>query len=250
MMHVSLILPAVLCVCPGFAQTVHLQAHAHNDYEHTRPFYDAYENGFRSFEADIHLVGGELHVSHHRPKPSTARTLQALYLKPLDSLRRNADHEEQMILLVDIKTEARATLKKLVETLTTYPGLFRTEKSPPFVQFILSGNRDYSLILATPGLCIDGRPGDLDKGYSADQVPLISDRYDNWMRWSGKGNPDEAELQKLRTLAKRVHAENKKLRLWAIPDREEAWGVLLDAGVDFINTDRLEALNRYLNIRK
>ncbi len=244
-MRLSLILPAVLCVGPGFAQTVHLQAHAHNDYEHTRPFYDAYENGFRSFEADIHLVGGELYVSHHRPKPSAARTLQALYLQPLDSLRRT-NHEEQITLLVDIKTDAIATLKKLVEVLDTYPGLFRTTKSQPFVRFIISGNRDYPLILSTPGLFIDGRPGDLGKGYSTDQVPLISDRYDNWMRWNGKGKPDEAELQKLRTLAKRVHAENKKLRLWAIPDREEAWALLLEAGVDIINTDQLEALNAYL----
>lgn len=230
-------------------QVAHPQAHAHNDYEHTRPFLDAYANGFRSFEADIHLVGGELYVSHHRPKASIMRTLQVLYLRPLDSLRR-MHHEEQITLLIDIKTDARATIKKLVEVLNSYPGLFRTEESPPFVHFIVSGNRDYSLILSTPGLCIDGRPGDLGKGYSADQVPLISDHYGNWMHWNGEGKPDEAELQKLRALASRVHAENKKLRLWAIPDREEAWAVLLDAGVDFINTDRLEALNRYLNIRK
>jgi hypothetical protein len=60
---------------------------------------------------------------------------------------------------------------------------------------------------------------------------------------------DPSDLEKIRTLAQRVHAENKKLRLWAIPDNEEAWGVLLDAGVDLINTDQLEALNAYFNKR-
>ena len=32
-----------------------LRAHAHNDYEHTRPLLDALECGFGSIEADIHL---------------------------------------------------------------------------------------------------------------------------------------------------------------------------------------------------
>jgi len=34
--------------------------------------------------------------------------------------------------------------------------------------------------------------------------------------------------------------------LWAIPDTEMAWKVLLDTGVDLINTDHLPELNAYL----
>jgi len=47
-------------------------------------------------------------------------------------------------------------------------------------------------------------------------------------------------------LAKRVHTEGKKLRLWAIPDNERASEALLNAGVDLINTDKLEKLNAFL----
>jgi hypothetical protein len=36
------------------------RAHAHNDYEHDRPLFDALSNDFKSVEADIWLVGGEL----------------------------------------------------------------------------------------------------------------------------------------------------------------------------------------------
>ena len=39
-------------------------AHAHNDYEHKRPLFDALDRGFCSIEADIYLVGGELLVGH------------------------------------------------------------------------------------------------------------------------------------------------------------------------------------------
>jgi hypothetical protein len=247
---------AAILLSIGFChgQTIHPNAHAHNDYEHTRPLLDALQNGFRSVEADIHLIDGQLYVAHNRPRASEYRTLQALYLDPLDSLWKL--HPEfysansVMLLLVDIKTNATATLPKLLNVLRQYPGLFLPDSPQHFVRVVISGNRDYGMILDSKDLSIDGRPNDLGKGYSSDRMPLISDHYGKWMDWSGRGTPDAADLQELRTLARLVHAENKKLRLWAIPDNEMVWGVLLEVGVDLINTDNLIGLNEYLTRRK
>ncbi|NVJ48512.1 MAG: hypothetical protein HWE07_15355, partial [Cytophagia bacterium] len=47
-----------------FGQTPLPRAHAHNDYEHERPLFDALENGFTSVEADVYLIDGELYVYH------------------------------------------------------------------------------------------------------------------------------------------------------------------------------------------
>jgi hypothetical protein len=231
------------------AQVFHPNAHAHNDYEHPRPLLDALASRFGSVEADIHLIDGDLYVSHHRPRLSEARTFQALYLGPLDSLCKNdvfQGLQQSFILLVDIKTDATRTLEKLIEVLHGYPGLSSPD-SP--VRLVISGNRDYELITKTAGLSIDGRPKDLGKGYSSDKMPWISDHFGNVMHWNGEGDPSTLEVDKVRALARRVHAEGKRLRLWAIPDREEAWGVLLDAGVDVINTDRLDALDEFLRRR-
>lgn len=231
------------------AQRFHSQAHAHNDYEHQRPLFDALAHGFTSVEADVHLMDGELHVSHQRPAPSARRTLRALYLAPLDSLCRRGEFtplERPFILMVDIKTEATRTVEKLIAELDAYPSL--TSPGSP-VRVVISGNRDYALIRKATGLAIDGRPADLDKGFSAQEMPLVSDHFGNVMRWNGKGDPNSSEVEKVRALARRVHAEGKLLRLWAIPDREEAWDLLLDVGVDLINTDRLEALNEFLRRR-
>src|SRR6478672_10049819 len=57
------------------------RAHAHNDYEHTRPLFDALDHGFTSVEADVWLVDGQLFIGHDAPDPT--RTLQSLYLDPL-----------------------------------------------------------------------------------------------------------------------------------------------------------------------
>src|SRR3954470_22936373 len=58
-------------------------AHAHNDYEHARPLFDALDHGFCSVEADVFLAGGKLLVGHTPRDLRPDRTLEALYLDPL-----------------------------------------------------------------------------------------------------------------------------------------------------------------------
>ena len=47
------------------AQVIPLShGHAHNDYVHARPLFEALESGFTSIEIDVYLYKGELKVSH------------------------------------------------------------------------------------------------------------------------------------------------------------------------------------------
>src|SRR5437773_3011311 len=87
--HVIPLVAAALAVAvraddPPAAKAAPLpQAHAHNDYEHARPLFDALDHGFCSVEADIWLTEGGLNVAHDKKDLKPSRTLQALYLDPL-----------------------------------------------------------------------------------------------------------------------------------------------------------------------
>src|SRR5260221_5471082 len=89
-------------------------AHAHNDYEHDHPLFDALRYGFTSVEADIYLVDGKLLVSHTRPI-FKARTLEQLYLSPLDSMIRANQgkvypgYNGPFYLMIDLKSDGQAT---------------------------------------------------------------------------------------------------------------------------------------------
>lgn len=98
----------------------------------------------------------------------------------------------------------------------------------------------------------DGRLGDLGAlEASKDFMPLISD---NWMlhfRWHGSGPGPDDERSKLRAIVERAHARGQRVRFWATPDvpgpaTEAVWLELLRAGVDYINTDQLDALRAFL----
>lgn len=247
---------AILCFITFTASAqirVHPRSHSHNDYEHKRPLLDALANGFMSVEADVHLKEGQLFVSHGKPGKS-ANTLEKLYLKPLDSIRTKNDgwiylnHREPLLLLIDIKTGGEETFLHLLKVLAPFEKCLTTPTRKRAIQVMISGNRPIELIRNDPNhfTSIDGRPDDLGKGYSSEIMPLISENYNKVMKWDGIGTPPPDELIKLKQLANRAHAENKKLRLWAIPDQENAWTVLLDAGVDLINTDKLRELNLFL----
>lgn len=252
----------LLGMAAGRAEPVPLsRAHAHNDYEHARPLFDALDCGFGSIEADVHLVNGTLLVSHDAKDVKEGRTLEALYLAPLrERVRANGGRVYRggptIILLVDVKTEAEATYAALHAVLKTYAEMLTHfvdgAMKPGAITVIVSGNRARATMAAQAVryAALDGRIEDLTGPAAGNAgpslVPLVSD---NWAKvfggkWSGPLSPEVAA--KLKTLVESAHARGQIIRFWNTPDTPEVWGALSKAGVDLINTDRLTELRDFL----
>jgi hypothetical protein len=257
----KLVILVLLISCQSIERVTPLpNAHAHNDYEHERPLFEALDNGFTSVEADVHLIDGELYVTHDHPENLTqAKTLQELYLDPL--MKRVEDnggsvylkYDEYFYLMIDVKTEALPTYLVLKEVLREYEAILSQvvkgmeQKHKP-VKIFISGNRAINQMLnAEPKLmALDGRPDDLGKNIEPFDMPVVSQNYNKYMTWSGEGEVDAVEKKNLLSFIDNAHQENKKVRLWGTPDREEVWKYLDDCGVDLINTDRLSDLRNFL----
>ena len=237
-----------------------VNGHAHNDYEHERPLYDAVDQGFTSLEVDIHLIEGELYVCHDRPRnPMDSKTLEMLYLESLSQLIEENDrsiykgYEGDFYLMIDIKTDATLTYAALKEKLVLYKDIFSRVENGELISgpvtVIISGNRPIEEIKAETNrlVFIDGRAGDLELGFSPLLMPLISDNFRKHFQWSGIGDMSELEKNYLKRLVEITHKEGKKLRFWGSPENENTWNLLLESGVDLINTDKLETLAQFLN---
>jgi hypothetical protein len=231
--------------------------HAHNDYEHTRPLFDALDQGFTSVEADIYLVGDQLLVGHTGSSLKPERTLEKLYLDPLcERARANGGRIYRdgppFYLLIDVKTAAQPTYKRLHEVLSNYSDLLTTIRDGKVeakaVTAVVSGNRDKAAMakqkVRYAGL--DGRAADLDGQDPASLMPWISDRWGALFSWKGEGAMPAADRARLQEMVRKAHAQGKLLRFWATPEKEAFWGELYSAGVDLINTDKLAELAAFL----
>lgn len=243
----------------AFSQITPLpNAHAHNDYEHTRPLLDALSQGFTSVEADVYLIDGELYVSHDMPKTKDAsRTLTKLYLEPLWKMCKEnrkkiyPKYKDNFFLMIDIKADGEGTYAVLKEQLAPFEKMLTRYKKGRTkhgaVTIFLSGARSIEAVQKdrTRLVSIDGRLGDVGK-YDANFMPVISESYWNILKWRGEGEIPAEELQKLKTLTESAHANGQKVRLWATPESEKVWETLQAAGVDLLNTDQLERLKLFL----
>jgi hypothetical protein len=241
------------------------RAHAHNDYEHPRPLFDALDHRFGSVEADIHLVGDQLLVAHDPAALDPTRTLESLYLDPLAALVK-ANHgsvhrgwRRPLQLLIDIKTEGSSTYLELDRHLRRHRNLFtlyahgRVHAGP--VTAVVSGDRAARAPMEAQSMryaFYDGRLSDLDGPAPAAFVPLISDNWTANFGWLGDGPFPDTERRRLRDIVDRAHAHRQKVRFWATPDavgpaRDAVWSELADAGVDYLNTDDLTGLESFLD---
>lgn len=233
------------------------RAHAHNDYQHSRPLADALSHGFQSVEADVFLIEGKLLVAHDRDEIKHAKTLQALYLDPLQVRAKQhggkiyIESKEPFYLLIDIKSDGEMTYPALHKVLTQYRDMLTEFRDSALdrraVTIIISGNRPVELLKSLkPRLA--GRDGRLSDLATADChiTPWISDNWRNHFKWKGEGAIPQADRDKLKAIVTQAHARQLQIRFWAMPDLPEAWQLLREYQVDFINTDQLKKLSAFL----
>lgn len=232
------------------------RAHAHNDYEHARPLFEALEHGFCSVEADVHLVSNKLFVAHDRNQVREDRELHGLYLRPMkklaDKTGRIFPGEPTLLLFVDVKSDAEMTYLRLRDyfrrcspILTKFSG---DKIETNVVTVIISGNRARATMAKETErfAAMDGRIEDLDSNASIALIPMISDNWTKYFKWRGVGPMPEEERIRLREFVTKAHKQGRKIRFWETPDKPALWKELVAADVDLIGTDDLDALEKFL----
>ncbi len=233
-----------------------VHAHAHNDYEHARPLFDALDHGFTSIEADVYLVSGELLVAHNVFQLSKQRTLEGLYLKPLmERSKQNGGRVYRdgpsLTLLVDIKRDGATAYAALHKLLTNYKDMVSETIDGRYIEkavtVIVSGDRPIDEIASSnPRYAgIDGRLGDLECDLPTSLMPLISDQWSQHFQYRGIGDFSNDEKNKLREIVEKVHRKGRRIRFWATTESESLWRELRDADVDLIGSDELGKLSQF-----
>ncbi|MDR1272912.1 MAG: alkaline phosphatase [Odoribacteraceae bacterium] len=239
------------------AYTANQNAHAHNDYNHPLPFHEAYAHRFASIEVDVVLDGDELYVAHEAAGIDRERTFERLYLRPLlEQIALNGGTPYpgggELQLLVDLKSDADTTLRRLERALAPVRHHFDPHGNPAAVRVVISGNvpppgrfDDYD-----PLFFFDGNPR---MRYTREQdarVPLHSISMRQFTAWNGLGRLPERERRAITALVDSLHRAGKKVRFWGNPDTKTLWQAFIKMGVDYLNTDHPAELANFLERRE
>ncbi len=245
---------AIQCVSAQPVNYTVANAHSHNDYQQTVPFWAAYNAGFGSIEADIFLHNNQLLVAHEEKELVNKRSLEDLYLKPLQSCIEKqkgfvySDTTKPLQLLIDIKTDSIATLNKLITVLQNYPTLINN----PSLKLVITGGRppaeDFSSYPSY--ILFDGNLGTAYSKASLAKIAMVSSSFGNYSKWNGNNVIAGKEKKLLADEIDKAHALHKPVRFWAAPDVKNAWYQLMQLHVDFINTDHITDLAAFLQNHK
>lgn len=244
-----MLVPIIAMLTAQSPPSVLTRTHSHNDYAQSRPLVEALDNGFSSVEADVFLVDGTLLVGHNRKEVTPARNLDAMYLEPLAKrLASNQGHvyagtKGIFWLLIDVKADGPKVYAALKESLKRFPSFRRSN-----LRLVISGERPIDEIVADKGAYagLDGRWGDLEKGYSSHLMPWVSEDWSDHFKWQGSGAMPDAEEAELRSMVGKAHSQGRLIRFWGAPDTKTIWETQWKAGVDLINTDHLAQLREWM----
>ncbi|KAB7530163.1 alkaline phosphatase [Flagellimonas olearia] len=239
----SILVVLILFLGSNLAAQTSYKVHSHNDYAQELPFWFAYANGAASIEADVFLKDNTLYVTHTEAEIVEGRTFQTLYLDRLQKLQESGNLKDVQVL-IDFKSEAYATLERLVEVLEDYPQLLKADK----VRFVISGNRpkpaDYGKY---PNfIWFDHQNLDELDRIELNKVALVSTSFKNYSVWNGYGRMTAPDLKTVEAAINKAKSVGKPFRFWASPDTKTAWARLARLGVDYINTDQPALAQQYL----
>lgn len=242
----------IICLLLIGAQFVNAQQesqykiHSHNDYLQTVPFWSAYANDLGSIEADVFYKNETLYVTHSESEIIKERTIQSLYFQPLQKIiELELGNQQEIQLLIDIKSDPYETLDKLISTLKNYPDIINNEK----ISIVISGNRpdekDYTNY--ADYIKFDHQNLEMLEDKKAwEKIALVSLNFKDFSEWNGKGRLTAGDYKKVKTVIDSVHSLGKPFRFWGAPDSKTAWKVFKELNMDFINTDRTYASADYL----
>jgi alkaline phosphatase len=223
-------------------------AHSHNDYKNSIPFYRAYDAGFGSIEADVFAVKGQLMVAHDEKDITPGRSLKILYLNPLiKKFKRDTAHK--LRLLIEIKKDYTITLPLVIKELEPLSRYIDYPGHPGRLSIVMTGAVPPGPAMLNYPAWLNFDVGHLDSFTSKQltKIALVSVPFGRYSTWKGKGAIDQQDLTRLKSIIDSAHSAGKKIRFWDTPDTPTCWKELINLHSDVIGTDHINELAIYLD---
>ena len=229
-----------------------------------KDIWPTFTQGVVHYEAEIMYIYGEVYVASQMPDSAnhTLPTLRATYLLPIYSQYKknqgkiNSNYDDEMYLFLDIKYDPKKTYHKIWEQLSPYHEMLTYRVGPQWhegkLKVIFVGNAPMRAF-QQERVCFvaaQGTVADLEKKYDNKVMPLIGIDFENDLNWNGLGKMPFDQYMSFKEIVRKVHEQNKKVRVYNLPNEEAIWEVMYTAGVDMISSSDPVRFQNFMNTKK
>jgi len=223
-----------------------LPAYSHNDYLAPRPLAEALGAGYRGVEVDLYRDGNRLLVGHDRRTLRPKRTLEELYLRPLEMRLSRCDFvlapNTTFFLNLELKERDPEALRLLVNHLESYSTtLFGRGQ----VRAVLVGWWPTLQVVGQPWpaylgvqLPFEGKPEETI-ARAGPPISLLSVDYSKSLRWNGRGSVPRRAQNALAEAVRLGRAIGVPVRVHQARVNPRVFTWLLETGVDLIGVKEL-----------
>jgi hypothetical protein len=216
-----------------------------------KDIWPTFTQGVVHYEAQVMYIYGEVYITSQMPDSAnhTMPTFQSSYLLPIYSQYKknqgkvHANFDDEMYLFLNIKFDPKKTYHKVWEQLSPYHEMLTYRVGPKWhegkLKVIFVGNAPMRAF-QQERVCFvaaQGTVADLSKNYDNKVMPLIGIDFNKEVDWNGVGKMPFDEYMAFKDIVKKTHEQDKKVRVYNIPNEEAIWEVMHAAGVDMISSN-------------
>jgi hypothetical protein len=223
---------------------------AGNDHDRKHPLEDALTYGFAGVSAEVSLKKNGTVVCG-------SNLLKEIYLKPLFNLTEEGKKEvysgrvDEFLIILTVTSDMDETIKAIETELKAYETMLtKFENGFPTkgkVRIILAGKPGNAIESAiTPTLvCFEEVFDKTKKTPDGDFITSAGLYYKKVYDWKGSGNMPNMQYHSLNSMIKVAQKSGRLVRLFAIPEENNAFDIFLSAGADYLEVNDLEKFASY-----
>ncbi len=220
------------------------------DFSKSGDLWESIGQGVINYQADVMYIYGKLYVTpvmpdsanHHLP------TLTEAYLYPLyNQYKKNngqilPGYPGDIYLILNFTFQPIQIYKQLAADMRPFAEMLTYsadgKKHQGKLMILIKDSKILDQIngIKPSFLGLVGNLGDVDKNIDSSKMPVIEVSFDELTGWKGVGNIPFEDFTKIRTLAEKVHAQNKKISLVNCPASKNVADLVKSAKLDFVNT--------------
>jgi hypothetical protein len=236
-------------------QTVIEKAISANDHTRKKPLFEAIDAGFVGVTLEVQVnKAGYLVCGKNR--------FSEQYLTPLKSRieAQNGwvytDYINEFLIILDFQSDSNNCYKAFLSEIEPYHSIItyyeNNKRVKRGIKLILTGNVPKNEILKSSlRYCtLDEQINKLNTEIESNFVSMATLNFKKIFDWKGEGSMPNMQYHGYSTYVKLAHKIGRTVRVKKTPENDNAFGIISEAGADFIEVEDIGGYLRYYRNKK